>query len=222
MRYLSCEEYKNNAYPKLWQKINSTLGFIEHPEDRNHWPPFKGNDSRNPILNIIFHLVSSKKITRPKNIKWFIETGTCNAFTTMHFSSLFEKVDTVEKYKPDDPRLPENFYKKVKDNFKNINFYKGDSVPFLKQILKEEPNQRACFWLDAHNSIHEVPLLDEIRAIKDTSLVQDHLILIDDADDCGQGNFPAYPTVLESIKEINPDYIVERINHCRGIIAAYV
>ena len=222
MLYTSCSEYKAKCYPFHWNKINDTLGFVEHAEDKEHWPPYEDNDSRSALLNVIFSFTSSKKINNAKKIKWFIETGTCNALTCMHVSSVFEKVSTVEKYKPDDSRLPDNFYRKVKDNFKNIDFYQGDSVTFIKTVLSEAPHARACFWLDAHNGVQEVPLIEELNAIKESSEVKDHLILIDDACDCGQGNFPAFPEIANAIRKINPEYNVVKVDHCRGIIVGYV
>ena len=57
MLFSKCSVYKEKVYPQHWKKVNQTLGFTEHPEDQQHWPPYKECDTRNPIINIIFSLI---------------------------------------------------------------------------------------------------------------------------------------------------------------------
>ena len=80
------------------------------------------------------------------------------------------------------------------------------------------PNEKMIFWLDAHNGTQEVPLLEEIKAIREYSNRKDHLIMIDDGEDMGQGNFPSLEEISKELKEINKDYNIIQSHHGRNII----
>jgi hypothetical protein len=60
----------------------------------------------------------------------------------------------------------------------------------------------------------EGPLREELGAIKASSNRNDHVMLIDDCRDLGQGNFPTLQEFTDSLKTINPDYTI--INTMEG------
>jgi len=225
VKYTTCSEYIAAEYPAIWEKINSVLTHEEHPTNRQHWPPFHGMSTRNPFLNIVLHYVEQGKIKNPQDITKFIETGTCTGTTSMHFSSMFETVDTVEKYGAKVTNLgeplPENHYENIQKNFANIKVWWDDSPAFLEKVLTQNPDKRAVFLLDAHNGTHEVPLLEELDKIKKYSKTGDHVILIDDGVDCGREAFPSFEALQDKLLTINNNFTIEFTNHCRNVIIAY-
>jgi hypothetical protein len=54
----------------------------------------------------------------------------------------------------------------------------------------------------------EGPLKEELKLIKQSSNRNDHVILIDDCRDLGQGDFPTLSEFEELIKDINPNYTI--------------
>ena len=52
-----------------------------------------------------------------------------------------------------------------------------------------------------------------MACIKDLSNVNDHIILIDDCTDCGQGNFPDWAEIEKTFRAINTDYKALRWDH---------
>ena len=172
MKYFTCTDYKQACYPHTWQKINSVIGSEEHPADRQHWPPFRGTDTRNNYLNIFLNYVEQNKVQEPEDIQWFVETGTHMGATAMHFASIMERVHTIEKYGTKITHLgqplPENHYQTMLKEFPNIKMLWGDSPECLSMVFREDPeyrHQRAVFLLDAHNGTSEVPLLAELESI---------------------------------------------------------
>lgn len=93
------------------------------------------------------------------NLNSCIETGTFKGDTTIVFSRIFNKVDTIE--------INSSFleFAKIKLNRqKNITFHLGNSKEILETILPSLKNSRPFFYLDAHwNEFW--PLLDEIKII---------------------------------------------------------
>ena len=83
----------------------------------------------------------------------------------------------------------------------------GDSREVLGNVLTELPNERFFILLDAHSML-EGPLKEELKLIKQSSNRNDHVILIDDCRDLGQGDFPTLSEFEELIKDINPNYTI--------------
>lgn len=228
MKYVTNAAYQAAQYPQAWQKINSIIGHEEHPANRQHWPPYKGIDTRSNYLNIFLSHVEQGKVSYPEEIEWFIETGTHMGATAMHFATIMERVHTIEKYGTKITHLgeplPENHYEHMVQQFPNIKMIWGDSEQCLAQVFREDPefrHQRAVILLDAHNGTTEVPLLAELEAIRQNSAVQNHFIMIDDGADCGKDNFPPFEAVQDLLWQINPKFNVELTDHCRNIIVAY-
>lgn len=104
-----------------------------------------------------------------KHIKYFVETGTYHADTSLMAANHFERVYTTE--------IKKELYEKSKQKaidlkVDNINFYLGDSVELLKEIV---PNvsEGAVYFIDAHisgqdsgyNGKQLVPLYEELKVI---------------------------------------------------------
>ena len=58
------------------------------------------------------------------------------------------------------------------------------------------------------------PLREELGSIKAASNRTDHVMLIDDCRDLGQGNFPTLQEFKDAVYNINPDYTI--INTMEG------
>jgi hypothetical protein len=50
------------------------------------------------------------------------------------------------------------------------------------------------------------PLTEELKSIKSASNRNDHVMLIDDCRDLGQGNFPTLAEFETLLRDINPNY----------------
>ena len=77
-----------------------------------------------------------------------------------------------------------------------------DSVSFLKETLPVI-KEKATLWLDAHGEGGGVPLLEELKVIKDYSKITYHSILIDDLQILFKNDIN---TIKDKIREINPKY----------------
>lgn len=115
-------------------------------------------------------------------IKFFVETGTFKGATSTWAAAHFEKVYTIEAYRP-------RFEKTAAALalYPNIVSIFGDSRVKLAEVL-EQISSPAIIWLDAHwindspvDAKGECPLLEELQAINEHAFSDDHIILIDDA-----------------------------------------
>ena len=77
-----------------------------------------------------------------------------------------------------------------------------DSVSFLKETLPNI-NKKSTLWLDAHGEGGGVPLLEELKVIKDYSEITSHSILIDDLQVYFKNDIDI---IKDKIREINPKY----------------
>ena len=127
----------------------------------------------------------------PKGYEVFVETGTFQGATVRAVKGMFDLVYSIE--------LSDRYYEGVVKQFKddhNVVLLHGDSADHL-DVLMPELDCPCAFWLDAHYSggrtargETDTPILRELKAIsKHEHLLQD-LILIDDAIDFGQGDYP--------------------------------
>jgi len=108
-----------------------------------------------------------------QNIKYFVETGTYHADTTLMAADHYEKVYTME--------IVQNLYEGSKKRAleagkNNIEFLLGDSVQHLKTIVPKV-KEGAVFFIDAHqsgpdtsNNGKQVPLMEELKVILSTKL----------------------------------------------------
>lgn len=103
------------------------------------------------------------------NIKNFVETGTYKADSTIIAAGIYDNVYTIEIYEP----LYKESMERVKElGIKNIEFYLGDSLDNLKNIVPKVLDG-AIFFIDAHisgsdsgwNGTNRVPLIEELDII---------------------------------------------------------
>lgn len=132
------------------------------------------------------------------NCNVFIETGTHMGDSVQDAIDLgFKKIYSVE-INPDFFNLCVNKFNAQLN--KQVFLYNGDSTYFLPLIL-EELEERAVFWLDAHEGNGGNPLQRELEMVKNHP-IKNHVILIDDL-----GHFGADENYLkETILSINSDY----------------
>lgn len=143
----------------------------------------------------------------------FFETGTFHGETARIASDLgFKKVITIE--------LQKYLYDLAKDkskNYKNIDFYIGDSPNIMREILPKIEG-KITFWLDAHidggnknnqtPKIRSCPLYEEIEIISNLKR-KDHTILIDDLRIIGKqgwGKSTNLDILKQKIVQINKEY----------------
>ena len=97
-----------------------------------------------------------------------------------------------------------------------VSLWSGDSVKTLPEMLSTF-TCRGTFWLDAHYSggetarmeSYDSPIIQELSEISKHP-VNDHVIVIDDADLCfkGYSDYPNFNQIKNKILEINSDYLV--------------
>jgi hypothetical protein len=140
----------------------------------------------------------------------FVETGTNTGFgivkaieagfTNIHSIDIEQRfVDAAQK------RFNEDFYPNI-----NFSFYVGDSGIVINDVLKKL-DKPATFWLDGH-SFHQIPLLNELMAIKNHH-IKEHILLIDDVRmfDTYEWDNVGHNNVLELVMKINENY---KISYC--------
>jgi len=171
-----------------------------------------------PIPNLFVSLLYQyqDKIPNLNEINFAIETGTHDARTSIFLAEHFDVAFTVELFpdrNPYDGRSYRESYEQFAEKYGNLTFLEGNSAEVLKSVLEELPDERFFILLDAHNML-EGPLREELGAIKSASNRNDHVMLIDDCRDLGQGNFPTLQEFTDLLKTINPDYTI--INTMEG------
>lgn len=171
-----------------------------------------------PIPNLFVSLLYQyqDKIPNLNEINFAIETGTHDGRTSMFLAEHFDVAFTVELFpdrNPYDGRSYRETYQKLSEKYGNLTFLEGNSAEVLKSVLEELPDERFFILLDAHSML-DGPLREELGAIKSASNRNDHVMLIDDCRDLGQGNFPTLQEFTDALKTINPDYNI--INTMEG------
>ncbi len=144
-----------------------------------------------------------KQYAQQSKIDLFIETGTCDGYTTNALIGTFEQLATIE--------LDPDFYAMSVERFRNeqkVLCFFGDSAKMLSYILQRIPPEvPKLFWLDAHydgrktRGEKDTPVLEELQAIWQHSTAKD-VILIDDARFFGTD--PNYPTLNQINDFISP------------------
>ena len=165
-----------------------------------------------PIPNLFVSLLYQyqDKIPNLNEINFAIETGTHDARTATFLAEHFDVAFTIELFpdnNPYDGKSYRQIYEDIKKTHENLTFLFGDSREVLGNVLSELPDERFFILLDAHSML-EGPLREELKLIKQSSNRNDHIMLIDDCRDLGQGNFPTLSEFEELIKDINPNYTI--------------
>jgi hypothetical protein len=173
-----------------------------------------------PLPNLFLGLLYQyqDKIPNLQDINFAIETGTHDARTSIFLAEHFDVAFTVELYpdrNPYDGNSYRDLYEQLGQKYQNLTFLFGTSEDVLKSVLEELPDERFFILLDAHSMLNG-PLREELTAIKNSSNRKDHVMLIDDCRDLGQGNFPTLQEFKDILYSINPDYTIintEQGNH---------
>lgn len=178
-----------------------------------------------PIPNLFLSLLyqNQDKIPNLNEINFAIETGTHDARTSMFLAEHFDVAFTVELYpdkNPYDGKSYREFYQEVGQKYENLTFLFGTSEDSLKSILEELPDERFFILLDAHSMLNG-PLTEELKAIKLASNRNDHVMLIDDCRDLGQGNFPTLAEFETLLRDINPNYNIINTKEGNHIYLVY-
>jgi len=178
-----------------------------------------------PIPNLFVSLLYQyqDKIPNLDDINFSIETGTHDARTSIFLAEHFDVTFTVELFpdrNPYDGRSYRESYEQLAEKYGNLTFLEGNSAEVLKSVLEELPDERFFILLDAHSML-EGPLREELTAIKESSNRNDHVMLIDDCRDLGQGNFHTIQEVTDLIKNINPDYNIINTREGNHIYLVY-
>jgi hypothetical protein len=163
-----------------------------------------------PIPNLFISLLYQyqNEIPNLSDINFAIETGTHDARTSIFLAEHFDVAFTVELFpdrNPYDGRSYRELYQELGQKYENLTFLFGTSEDTLKSILEELPDERFFILLDAHSML-DGPLTEELKSIKSASNRNDHVMLIDDCRDLGQGNFPTLSEFETLLRDINPNY----------------
>jgi vacuolar-type H+-ATPase subunit F/Vma7 len=149
-----------------------------------------------------------KTYNKRKDIRIFIETGTCAGDTVEFVKKDFKKIYSIE--------LSDKYANEAKKRFEkdeNVFIITGDSAEEIPKLIKEI-NEPCVFWLDGHYSYGdtaksklETPIIEELKPILEMN--QNHLILIDDARlFIGKHNYPFVLSLKRFIKKINSKYSI--------------
>jgi hypothetical protein len=163
------------------------------------------------------------KIPNLDEINFTIETGTYDASTSVILAEHFDVAFTVELYpdrNPYDGKSYREYYQEVGQKYENLTFLFGTSEDALKSVLEELPDERFFILLDAHNML-DGPLTEELKVIKSASNRNDHVMLIDDCRDLGQGNFPTLAEFESLLRDINPNYNIINTKEGNHIYLVY-
>jgi len=163
-----------------------------------------------PIPNLFISLLYQyqNEIPNLSDINFAIETGTHDARTSIFLAEHFDVAFTVELFpdrNPYDGRSYRELYQELGQKYENLTFLFGTSEDTLKSVLEELPDERFFILLDAHSML-DGPLTEELKSIKSASNRNDHVMLIDDCRDLGQGNFPTLSEFETLLRDINPNY----------------
>lgn len=163
-----------------------------------------------PIPNLFISLLYQyqNEIPNLSDINFAIETGTHDARTSIFLAEHFDVAFTVELFpdrNPYDGRSYRELYQELGQKYEDLTFLFGTSEETLKSVLEELPDERFFILLDAHSML-DGPLTEELKSIKSASNRNDHVMLIDDCRDLGQGNFPTLSEFETLLRDINPNY----------------
>jgi hypothetical protein len=123
-----------------------------------------------------------REYARTWALRYFVETGTAEAFTTRRLVADFEMIHTIEVDVELHRRAVELFA-----NYGHVLCWRGDSAEKLSMILEMLPGP-ALFWIDGHWTNHghnpagpDTPIRDELPLVMAHTLTHQHVVLVDDA-----------------------------------------
>jgi len=145
--------------------------------------------------------------------KFFVETGLGKGHgLTLALKHEFEHVYSIE--------ISEKIFNKYGSRImrkypKKVSIFCGKSEDILWPII-ENIHSSITFWLDAHLKPDvniEPPLVKELEIIS-RHPIKNHIILIDDIRQMGQGVYPHIYLIIKKIMEINPKYKISYEDGC--------
>lgn len=160
--------------------------------------------------------------TRAYDVPTYCETGTAGGASVIVAADIFKKIYTVEiiEGRPLD---------KIRfGTTEGVEFYNGNSVDVLPEIIAQFRGEYVFFFLDAHfcdsvpnaTGIKECPVLDELKAI---AVYQKSIILIDDARlFFGHPPYPNDPRDWPMIEDIFSETKKLFPNHHTTIVDDYI
>ena len=185
----SCTEFKLRRKFRKWKKQGSLLPMPDYGKQK------AGIEYLKKYQNMIF-----------------VETGTYKGKMTYAVQPWVNVIHTIEL----DTRHFRNVTKRF-DGIAKIHIYQGQSGQLLPEIIKKIDSP-ILFWLDAHYSAGstakadiETPILQELDAIFEHPLIDQHIILIDDARSfIGQHDYPTEQFLREYILSKRRDFVVTK------------
>ena len=120
------------------------------------------------------HSFLSRDFGVKRDCKYFIETGTHLGHGVQYaLDHGFENVFSCEFMQDRFDHCMNRF-----SSNDNVSLWLGTSIASMPEMLKQV-DQKACFWLDAHDEGGGVPTFEELDLIKNHS-IKNHTIIIDD------------------------------------------
>lgn len=172
----------------------------------------------NIFCNILLQYADT--ISNLKTTNKALETGTYQGHSAICLSKMFNTVDTIELFIQKNPynnESLEKLYSEIKQNHANINFHEGSSPVVMKDILEKNKDETFVILLDAH-TFNYSPMLEELKAIKEYSNKNDHIIIIDDCRFLGYNGYPPAEQMAQAVFEINKDYKIINTLQGNGIL----
>jgi hypothetical protein len=138
----------------------------------------------------------------------FVETGTYLGGTVKAMRGSFDRLISIE--------LDKTLAREAQERFRgddSIQILEGDSATLLPSVLRTL-DAPTLFWLDGHYSAGitargslDTPLRQELDAVL-THPVPGHVVLIDDADAFGTGDYPSMEELRTIVNARRPEWTI--------------
>jgi hypothetical protein len=167
-----------------------------------------------PIPNLFVSILYQyqDRVSNLNEINFAIETGAYDTRTSIFLSEHFDVVFTINS----------NTNRDIEgiNEVDNLTFLNGSSEHTIKSILEELPDEKFFILLDT-NILLPSSLREELISIKSSSNRNDHVIMIDDCTNLGQGNTPSFEEFENLLHSINPNYNIINTNEGNQIYLIY-
>jgi hypothetical protein len=167
-----------------------------------------------PIPNLFVSILYQyqDRISNLNEINFAIETGAFDTRTSIFLSEHFDVVFTIN--------FNINGDTEGVNEIDNLTILHSSSEDTIKSILEELPDERFFILLDTNIFLPNT-LREELIAIKSSSNRNDHVIMIDDCTNLGQGNTPSYEEFENLLHSINPNYNIINTNEGNQVYLIY-
>lgn len=183
-----------------YESLNNNIIIINWTFDGRPMPP------PGPVK-----LSTIKKYAKKFSLGTLIETGTFTGYTVESTKDFFKRIISIE--------LDHLLFEQAKAKFSknnNIQIIEGDSSNILPELMANI-NTPCLFWLDGHYSggntakgSKSTPIINELNTIFNHKLIDQHVILIDDAR-CftGLDDYPEINELKKIILQKQPNFIFD-------------